>query len=697
MKIMNKTGKGFLRKGIFLSAMLAMVAISVPGANARVTSKALGGELEMTGFLSEESRFRLDDGGYLSQQIIRLQMEMSLNYESKGIFDTLSVVTVLRPEFDAAYYYGRSLTGGRVGRGANRPSSQGIAFTLANDPIGFGGFGAGLSTGGLSKNVNQGLWDASRLSEFEAITSNTAFPLPSPISNRPLDCKGCINVNDSATNVAFGRTGSSGSLYPIREFYVDAEIGDLWLRIGKQQIVWGKTDFFRMQDIINPVDFGSHLFFDSFEDIRIPQWIASFQYKTGTLGPLEDTALQIVWNFDRFRPVGLGSPNQAWATPFGKEIGSFAGFNTYFSPEPCISTNTATAAGANVSTICQPGDGRLASGFGIPVGLGTENLPEWKLSNTEIGGRFEFRLGDVRFALSHYYGWGDTPSFKIDTVNVNAAAVSVDPALVNDNLIVGLAEGIQVPIAVLEPNQAIAAAAAGGDVDAIAALNADNARLFYQTGKTIGGQFSIQYKRAHTTGLSFDYFEGNSGVVFRVESSITFNELVNNTRKANWLDTSDVVRWSIGMDRPTFIRFLNPDRTFFLSAQLFDTWYVDQEGDSNDGYYVGKHNFIATFFAQTHYLRDQLIPQGFVVWEEQSNSWVVGASVEYLFNNHVSITTGFNLIWGGKRNITHDVGPFTSFTLDGNYSQEAIFGIGRQGLGAFRKNDELFMRLKYQW
>ena len=56
-------------------------------------------------------------------------------------------------------------------------------------------------------------------------------------------------------------TDSSGELYPFRELYMDGIVGDWWIRLGKQQIVWGKTDFFRLQDVLNPVDFGQHFFF----------------------------------------------------------------------------------------------------------------------------------------------------------------------------------------------------------------------------------------------------------------------------------------------------------------------------------------------------------------------------------------------------------------------------------------------------
>ena len=141
--------------------------------------------------------------------------------------------------------------------------------------------------------------------------------------------------------------------------------------------------------------------------------------------------------------------------------------------------------------------------------------------------------------------------------------------------------------------------------------------------------------------------------------------LVNNTLATDWTDTSTVMRWSIGLDRPTWIKWLNKDRTFFLSMQIFDTWYWDHEGDNHNGYFTDEHNFITTFFYIANYMRDTLKPVGFVVWEEASNSWVAGQSLEWLIDNHWSIKGGFNIIWGGTNNFRHDAGPFRSFVVPG--------------------------------
>jgi hypothetical protein len=61
----------------------------------------------------------------------------------------------------------------------------------------------------------------------------------------------------------------------IRELYVDIRQGPLFLRIGKQQVVWGESDVLRLSDIINPLDFSWHYFLEDWQDIRqgLP-WLA---------------------------------------------------------------------------------------------------------------------------------------------------------------------------------------------------------------------------------------------------------------------------------------------------------------------------------------------------------------------------------------------------------------------------------------
>ena len=774
-------------KGAFQGtlAALALATFAAPS-HARITVDALGGELEVEGFLKSEVRSRMMSGPvYLGQWIQRLQVEAALNYYDVGMFDELTFVGIIRPEYDIVQDMG-DLGSNRIGDGATEPSLQDRApFNATTDPLGFTGFdfvGFNTSTGGIGKLLDQGLqnrawFDKSFEVDFRRqpngrnyVNYDTGgFPLVvQKASNLNLDCRGCTDINVDNLDVAMANTDSNGRLYPFRELYVDAVVDDFWIRLGKQQIVWGKTDFFRLQDLINPVDFGQHFFYDSFEDIRIPQWMLSVQYKAGSIGPLTDNAIQVVWNFDQFQQIGLGNPSHFWAHPFSKDISTFAIYNTYFSVEPCFGPQSAQVQGgtANPNDICGsagPNDPRLPSGFGQPVGLNAMLKPAWEIDNTEAGWRWEFRVSDFRFALSHWYGWNDVPVFKFHSVNLPAASVN---GLVPNDLLIGdlavarqvypngtqddmlaamqqdfrdgsppvFANGTVAPIAVVTPQRAVELLAgpnsAQADTQAMAqrALATGNYADFW-TGTSrglvggqaacstptggvfcspvLGGQTSTVYKQAHTVGLAMDYFESWSGVVMRIESSWTFNELVNNTRSVDWTDTSDVMRFSLGFDRPTFIPFLNKDRTFFLSLQIFDTWYWDHEGDKNTGYFVDEHNWITTFFFIGNYMRDKLKPVGFYVWEEYSNSHVAGFNLEWLMDNHWSIKGGFHLIWEGDDNMTHDVGPFQNFIslnnqgAGGAFGQRpyvsSTFGPGRQGIGALRNYDEVFFELKYQF
>lgn len=786
---------------------LLVVAMFAAPAQARITIDALGGELEVEGFLKSETRARIGAGpAYLGQWIQRLQVEAALKYTDVGIFDELTFVAIARPEYDIIQDTG-NFSSGRIGEGSDRPSLQSRGeFTFANDALAFQGFdfvlGNGFtSTGGIAHEVQYGFQSSEWLREnFEVdfrdskggqVSANggagllnaSAFPLVvQKSSNLNLDCARCVDLNVDNLDVATLRTDSNGRLYPFRELYTDAVIGDWWIRLGKQQIVWGKTDFFRLQDVINPVDFGQHFFFDSFEDIRIPQWMASIQWKAGSWGPLTDNAIQVVWNFDEFQQVGLGNPSHFWAHPFAKDTSTFAIFNTFFSPEPCVNA-ARTAPGAQRAGVDPAGglpltdicgslgvnDTRKSSGFGTPNGLNRNNRPDWDIENTEAGWRWEFRLSDFRFAVSHWYGWNDIPVFKFHTVNMPTRHV---PGLLPNNVLIGDLAELRGSMAGLGPAFGANAVTGAGDpttvaANAIAAGNPtpyagrvtgvndpvlsttpQNAAFLLQNSPVYGaaarnaiatgnyanlwvgldpsltaigcgtptggvfcsplagGQTSQEFRQSHTLGLAMDYFESWSGVVMRIESSWTFDELVNNTRTADWVDKSDVMRFSLGFDRPTFIPFLNKDRTFFLSLQIFDTWYWDHEGDKNTGYFVDEHNWITTFFFIGNYLRDTLKPVGFYVWEEYSNSHVAGFNLEWLIDNHWSVKGGFHIIWEGDENTTHDVGPFTNFiglgpNEGGTVSQypftTSTLGPARQGIGGLRDYDEIFFELKYQF
>ena len=67
---------------------------------------------------------------------------------------------------------------------------------------------------------------------------------------------GSYPFNISEIDRAFNRGASQQDEGELKEAYLDIEMFDsrLWLRVGKQSIVWGKTELFRTTDQFNPQD-----------------------------------------------------------------------------------------------------------------------------------------------------------------------------------------------------------------------------------------------------------------------------------------------------------------------------------------------------------------------------------------------------------------------------------------------------------
>lgn len=74
----------------------------------------------------------------------------------------------------------------------------------------------------------------------------------------------------------------------LRELYVEGRIGAAWLRLGKQQVVWGQADGLKVLDVVHPQDFREFIL-DDFDDSRIPLWTAQVEV------PLGPTTLQMLW------------------------------------------------------------------------------------------------------------------------------------------------------------------------------------------------------------------------------------------------------------------------------------------------------------------------------------------------------------------------------------------------------------------
>ena len=252
-------------------------------------------------------------------------------YMMQDYFDRFEYFIELRPQYESIYDIDDKFGNGRKGEGKRfvsgrsgypKPGNQGFLRAFGLNPGHYAGFwpkeeGAGASV------------------EFlHALVPGSKYGVQG--RDRDSRSRGYYGLDASQNDLRYGMTRETNMdlYYPVREAYFDffwkGLGGRNWLRVGKQQHVWGKADFFRLQDIVNPVDFGDHFFIDLFDDTRVPLWSALFEHRFGNIGPLRDVAGSIVYVFDRHTPTGLGHPAQPWATGFGRTIDGFVFGNDLF-------------------------------------------------------------------------------------------------------------------------------------------------------------------------------------------------------------------------------------------------------------------------------------------------------------------------------------------------------------------------------
>ena len=122
-------------------------------------------------------------------------------------------------------------------------------------------------------------------------------------------------IRDSFDEAFRGERGKHGEYsYSLREAFVDFVLPPFTLRLGRQQVVWGETDNFRALDVINPLDLSWHWARESWEDIRIPLWMARGIYDIGKLWGLEESFIEAIWIPSDFRPNRVSTdPRRPWA------------------------------------------------------------------------------------------------------------------------------------------------------------------------------------------------------------------------------------------------------------------------------------------------------------------------------------------------------------------------------------------------
>ena len=128
-----------------------------------------------------------------------------------------------------------------------------------------------------------------------------------------------FNIEGSKNNIAFKvnpyiyqYNDSNELTFGLREAYMDMYFNMMDLRLGKQQIVWGKADGVFITDIVSPKNLSEFLLPD-FEEIRIGVTSLKLDFYTG------DNTLEVVW-IPIFTPTTLPETGSIWSVNIGDEF-----------------------------------------------------------------------------------------------------------------------------------------------------------------------------------------------------------------------------------------------------------------------------------------------------------------------------------------------------------------------------------------
>jgi len=153
----------------------------------------------------------------------------------------------------------------------------------------------------------------------------------------------------------------------LRELYLDFAFEDWYIRIGKQQVIWGEAIGNRMADIINPLDNTWHDSVENWEDVRVPVRAIDIHY-TGIAW--HELDMEFLWIPEDFQPIVLPPEGAQWAIP----------------------------------GLTQP----------ILDGIYGDQPTKHSIANSEIGFRAQARFNRLEFALFYFYTRADGSVFHLD-------------------------------------------------------------------------------------------------------------------------------------------------------------------------------------------------------------------------------------------------------------------------------------------
>jgi len=524
----------------FIVAVLAGLAVVHPAA---ATVKY--GPIEISGSVDTQNLFRaseIDEWQFIQDRntaLIRFEYDW---LQSGKFLDRIDVPGIKRSKLYLLY------RGTYDGFWGIAPGGRQVGVTRYDDKI--GGPIQGNDFGTTSNNPNNSF----------AIPRTGAPSIPG-CTTPPCPKSGLYTRTDGRARESLAFTNQ------LREGYIDLALTSLPLsfRLGRQQVIWGESDQFRLMDIINPLDTTWHLQQEEWDKIRVPLWLVKGIYDLGDLGPIANSFVELVWNPGDYQP---GNKVEFLPAPWAVPIADPVRFGQIQVPDPNTDLGMLTPVFDLQGTSYRKGNFNRNPGDASAVGVrfhGVTDIPYINMSGFE-------------FTLNYLWARG---------VGIGAAA--------------GAPFGLKIDQITVNPTQVVLQNGGNPNQPAVGRPSMANPAALFAGSSVVPANVKAEFIHpyTHTLGATANYFEGNTNVVFRMETAYQFqapfqSAALGDRENIQGLDPRLALKaplgyternvWAgmLGFDRPTWIKFLNPRTTWFLTGQFF---WSHQEGNGEQCFF----------------------------------------------------------------------------------------------------------------
>jgi hypothetical protein len=205
-----------------------------------------------------------------------------------------------------------------------------------------------------------------------------------------------------------------------------------------------------------------------------------------------------------------------------------------------------------------------------------------------------------------------------------------------------------------------------------------------------GAQAQLIYPKRNVLGFAFDVDEDRTKTNWGVEWTWIEGQAFAVTDEPRGWGKFDTFNLAISVDRPTFINFLNPNRTFLFNSQVFVRYIQDYRNDDRMAVH-GPVSALWTLSMFTGYHQDRLLPAVTWVHDALSGSGGLIGSLTYRFTENFSATVGSAGFYGTPDKLQSAIVPLLVANQGKSFKADTAY----DGLSAIAEKDELFLLVRY--